>query len=79
MLIQHILTEEIFSKVFDSEFHRDNNVARELYKLEAAFRAKFDTYRFADHKEKVIDLLMRVTTVSVETVAIVEAMKNASR
>ena len=44
-----------------------------------AIREKFDTYRFADYKEKVIDLLMRVTTVSVETVAIVEAMKNASR
>jgi len=29
-------------------------------------REKFDTYRFADHKEKVIELLMRVTTVSVE-------------
>ena len=42
-------------------------------------REKFDTYRFADYKEKVIDLLMRVTTVSVETVAIVEAMKSASR
>lgn len=37
MLIQHILTEEIFAKVFDSEFHRDNNVARELYKLEETF------------------------------------------
>ena len=37
MLIQHILTEEIFSKAFDSEFHRDNNIARELYKLEATF------------------------------------------
>ena len=37
MLIQHILTEEIFSKVFNSEFHRDNNVARELYKLEETF------------------------------------------
>ena len=42
-------------------------------------REKFDTYRFADYKEKVIDLLMRVTTVSVETMAIVEAMKNAKR
>ena len=42
-------------------------------------REKFDTYRFADYKEKVVDLLMRVTTVSVETVAIVEAMKSASR
>ena len=37
-------------------------------------RECFDTYRFADHKERVIDLLMRVTRVSVETQAIVEAM-----
>ena len=38
MLIQHILTEEIFAKVFDdSEFHQHNNVARELYALEAEF------------------------------------------
>ena len=42
-------------------------------------RARFDTYRFADHKEKVIDLLMRVTTVSAETVRIVAAMKGAGR
>ena len=42
-------------------------------------REKFDTYRFADHKEKVIDLLRRVTTVSVETVRIVGAMKGATR
>ena len=39
MLIQHILTEEIFAKVFDSEFHRDNNVAKELNKLEEIGRA----------------------------------------
>ena len=38
-------------------------------------REKFNTYRFADYKEKVIDLLMRVTTVSVKTVAVVESMK----
>lgn len=37
--------------------------------------AKFNTYRFADYKEKVVDLLMRVTTVSVETMKIVEAMR----
>ena len=42
-------------------------------------REKFDSYRFADYKEKVIDLLMRVTTVSVETVKLVDAMKAASR
>lgn len=38
-------------------------------------REKFDTYRFAEHKDKVIDLLMRVTRVSIETQGIVEAMR----
>ena len=42
-------------------------------------RERFNTYRFADHKEKVADLVARVTRVSVETVAIVEAMKAARR
>lgn len=42
-------------------------------------REKFDTYRFADHKEHVIDLLMRVTRVSVETQSIVVAMRDAAR
>ncbi len=42
-------------------------------------REKFDTYRFKDYKEKVIDLLARVTRVSVETQKIVEAMKKAVR
>ena len=42
-------------------------------------REKFDSYRFADYKEKVIDLLMRVTTVSVETVRITQAMKMLPR
>jgi predicted helicase len=42
-------------------------------------REKFNTYRFADYKDKVIDLLARVTTVSIETMKIVGAMKAASR
>lgn len=42
-------------------------------------REKFDTYRFADYKEKVIDLLMRVTRVSVETEKIVKSMRHATR
>lgn len=42
-------------------------------------REKFDTYRFADYKEKVIDLLMRVTTVSMETVRMTQAMRARSR
>ena len=42
-------------------------------------RDKFNTYRFAHHKEKVVDLLSRVTTVSVKTAAITEAMKKVAR
>jgi len=42
-------------------------------------RERFNTYRFADHKEAVIDLLRRVTTVSVRTQEIVEAMRAAPR
>jgi predicted helicase len=42
-------------------------------------REKFNTYRFADYKDKVIDLIKRVTRVSVDTVAIIEAMKDAKR
>ena len=39
-------------------------------------RERFNTYRFADHKEKVIDLLQRVCTVSVETVRIVSQLNS---
>ena len=38
--------------------------------------AKFNTYRFADHKERVIDLLQRVCTVSVRTMDIVDRMSD---
>jgi len=41
-------------------------------------REKFDTYRFSDHKEKVIDLLMRVCTVSVETVNVIGEMTSGT-
>ncbi len=38
-------------------------------------REKFNTYRFADHKESVIDLLCRVCTVSVKTIEIITEME----
>jgi predicted helicase len=38
---------------------------------------KFNTYKFADYKEKVIDLLGRVCRVSVETVGVVREMESA--
>lgn len=37
-------------------------------------REKFNTYKFADYKEQVIDLLCRVCTVSVETMKIIRQM-----
>ena len=38
MLIQHILTEQIFISVFnDDQFIKENNIARELYKVEETF------------------------------------------
>ena len=38
MLLQHILTKDIFRRVFDEEqFHRENNVALQLEKLESTF------------------------------------------
>ena len=37
-------------------------------------RERFNTYRFADYKDRVIDLLQRVCTVSVETMHIIQQM-----
>jgi predicted helicase len=42
-------------------------------------REKFNSYRLADYKDHVIDLLARVTTVSVETMHIVDQMPTADR
>jgi predicted helicase len=36
----------------------------------------FNTYRFADYKQKVIELLMRVCRVSVETVQLISGLSN---
>ncbi len=38
MMIQHILTEDIFNKVFDeTQFHRENNIAHELEQVIGTF------------------------------------------
>ena len=42
-------------------------------------REKFNTYRFADHKEEIIGLLGRVITVSLRTVELIEKMRIARR
>ena len=50
------------------EYHKERK------SKDPTIRAKFDTYRFADHKEEVIDLLRRVCTVSVHSVEIIREM-----
>lgn len=40
---------------------------------------KFDTYRFADHKERVIELLKKICTVSVETMKILKEMEQENQ
>ena len=47
---------------------------RERKPRDPTIRERFNTYRFADHKERVIDLLRRVCTVSVKTMAVVDSM-----
>jgi predicted helicase len=42
-------------------------------------RKKFNSYKFADHKESMIDLLARVITVSLETREITEKMRALER
>ena len=41
--------------------------------------SRFNTYRFADHKEHVIDLLQRICTVSVRTMELVDEMERLNR
>lgn len=48
---------------------------KEKQPRDPTIREKFNTYKFADYKEQVIDLLMRVCTVSVETMRIVREME----
>jgi predicted helicase len=58
MLLQHILTEEIFTSIFsDSQFHRENNIAKELYKVESTFfsgTTKRNTLSVIQHYYSVI-------------------------
>lgn len=42
-------------------------------------REKFNTYKFVDYKESMIDLLAKVVRVSVETNAVTDAMAALDR
>src|SRR5437867_822831 len=52
---------------------------KEKKSKDPTIRKKFDTYSFVDYKEKVINLLLRVTTVSIRTVSILKEMKRGVR
>jgi predicted helicase len=52
---------------------------RENAPKDPTIREKFNTYRLADYKEQLIDLLARIAGVSVETVRILRGMKQAAR
>jgi len=52
------------------------NRYKERKPRDPTIREKFNHYRFRDYKEQVIDLLLRVTTVSVQTMRIVKAMED---
>jgi len=58
MMIQHILTEEIFLEVFtETQFHRENNIARELQKVVDTFftgKTKKETLGKIENYYKVI-------------------------
>jgi len=58
MLIQHILTDEIFSTVYnESHFHRENNIAIELQKVVDTFFTReisYNTLSKIDHYYKTI-------------------------
>ena len=60
MLLQHILTEEIFTSIFsDSQFHSENNIAKELYKVENTFfsgNTKRNTLAAIQHYYAVIKI-----------------------
>ena len=50
------------------EFYKESkNIVTEKSCNDPKVMKKFNTYKFTDHKEHVIDLLQKVTTVSVET------------
>jgi predicted helicase len=50
---------------------------KEKKPLDATIAERFNTYKFEDYKEEVIDLLKRVTNVSVKTMEIVNQMPSA--
>ncbi|MEH2012648.1 MAG: hypothetical protein V7K65_14245 [Nostoc sp.] len=53
MMIQHILTEDIFISIFnESQFHRENNIARELKTI-------IDTFFIGSTKKNTLGTIER--------------------
>ena len=66
MFVSHLGTRSALEWVLDQY--------KERKPRDPTIAEMFNTYRFADHKERVIDLLRRVCTVSVRTMDVVDDM-----
>jgi hypothetical protein len=64
---------------FVPEYEVDTEIALKFRRGDPTIREIFDTYRVADHKSRVIDLLARVVRVSVETLRIIDVSKAGPR
>ena len=63
MLIQHILTEAIFARVFDdAAYHRENNVAQRLATLETAFLTGELRHRTTERLKPYYNAITRAAT-----------------
>jgi hypothetical protein len=70
---QHIEIKGLYSRVV-MIMYKDQY--KEKKPKDKTIAEKFNTYHFVKYKEQVVDLLTRGCTVSVETMAIIEEMKN---
>lgn len=68
--------EWILDQYVESHWPTDAEVAqgRKLREDERVLRDRFNTFRFADYKDQVISLIKKVTTISLRTLELQEAM-----
>jgi len=55
-------------------YYFTGGLPKEKTPKDPTIREKFNTYRFLDYKEQVIELICRVCTVSIETMKIIREM-----
>jgi hypothetical protein len=66
---RYVVPDGVMKNMFSLEHYKEKKPK------DPTIAEKFNTYKFTDHKTKVINLLKRVTSVSIETMKIIEEMK----